>query len=60
MSPSNHPQQARLSVMLTELRMPTVKRLMPDLCAQSDREGWPAMRVNVGVNLTHLRPSATE
>jgi DNA replication protein DnaC len=45
MNSSNHPQQARLSVMLTALRMPTVKRLMGDLCAQSDREGWPAMRL---------------
>lgn len=32
---------ARLGVMLTELRLPTMKRLAPELCAQSDREGWP-------------------
>ena len=32
---------ARLGVMLTELRLPTMKRLVPELCAHSDREGWP-------------------
>ena len=31
--------------MLTELRLPTIKRLGPSLCAQSDREGWPASRL---------------
>jgi DNA replication protein DnaC len=30
--------------MLTDLRLPTVKRLAGDLCAQSDLEGWPAHR----------------
>ena len=32
---------ARLGVMLTELRLPTMKRLVPEVCVQSDREGWP-------------------
>jgi hypothetical protein len=27
---------ARLGVMLTDLRLPTIKRLAGDLCAQSD------------------------
>jgi len=36
---------ARLGVMLTDLRLPTVKRLAGDLCAQSDLEGWPAHRL---------------
>lgn len=31
--------------MLTELRLPTIKRLATDLCAQSDLEGWPAHRL---------------
>jgi DNA replication protein DnaC len=31
--------------MLTELRLPTIKRLAPDLCAQSDREGWQGHRL---------------
>jgi DNA replication protein DnaC len=31
--------------MLTELRLPTIKRLASDLCAQSDSEGWPAHRL---------------
>ena len=31
----------RLGMMLSDLRLPTIKRLADDLCAQSDREGWP-------------------
>lgn len=31
--------------MLTELRLPTIKRLTGDLCDQSDREGWPARQL---------------
>lgn len=38
-----HP--GRLQLMLTELRLPTLKRLSVELCAQSDREGWPAHRL---------------
>jgi DNA replication protein DnaC len=37
--------QGRLAVMLTELRLPTMKRLAGDICGQSDREGWPAHRL---------------
>lgn len=37
--------QGRLALMLTELRLPTVKQLAADLCAQADREGWPGMRL---------------
>lgn len=36
---------ARLGVMLTELRLPTMKRLVPDVCVQSDREGWPGQQL---------------
>ena len=36
---------ARLGMMLTDLRLPTIKRLAGDLCAQSDLEGWPAHRL---------------
>lgn len=36
---------ARLELMLTELRLPTIKRLAADLCGQSDHEGWPAHRL---------------
>jgi len=32
-------------MMLTDLRLPTIKRLAGDLCAQSDTEGWPAHRL---------------
>lgn len=35
----------RLDLMLTELRLPTIKRLAADLCTQSDREGWPGHRL---------------
>ena len=37
--------QGRLALMLTELRLPTVKQLAADVCAQADREGWPGMRL---------------
>jgi DNA replication protein DnaC len=36
---------ARLGVMLTDLRLPTIKRLAGTMCAQSDTEGWPAYRL---------------
>jgi DNA replication protein DnaC len=35
----------RLGMMLTDLRLPTIKRLAGDLCAQSDKEGWSAHRL---------------
>lgn len=31
--------------MLTELRMPTIKRVAGDLCQQADKEGWPGQRL---------------
>jgi DNA replication protein DnaC len=45
MSRAALPADGRLGLMLTELRLPTVKRLVGDLCAQSDREGWPGHRL---------------
>lgn len=36
---------ARLRMMLTDLRLPTIKRLAGDLCSQSDKEGWSAHRL---------------
>lgn len=36
---------ARLGPLLSELRLPTIKRLALDLCAQSDSEGWPGQRL---------------
>jgi DNA replication protein DnaC len=44
MSSSVH-TNGHLGVMLTELRLPTIKRLAGELCEQSDREGWPARRL---------------
>jgi len=35
----------RLGLMLTELRLPTIKRFAAELCDQSDREGWPARQL---------------
>ncbi len=37
-------EMATLPMMLTELRLPTIKRLWPALAEQSNREGWPAER----------------
>ncbi|MDF1486248.1 IS21-like element helper ATPase IstB [Ramlibacter sp. H39-3-26] len=45
MSAAAHAGNARLDLMLLELRLPTVRRLAGDLCVQSDREGWPAHRL---------------
>jgi DNA replication protein DnaC len=36
---------ARLPIMLTELRLPTIKRLWESISVQSDREGWRADRL---------------
>lgn len=36
---------ARLSLSLTELRLPTIKSLYPRFTAQADKEGWPAARL---------------
>ncbi len=45
-------EAARLPIMLSELRLPTIKRLWADLAEQSNREGWPAERF-LGALLTH-------
>lgn len=37
-------ESATLPMLLTELRLPTFKRLWSDLAEQSNREGWPAER----------------
>jgi hypothetical protein len=34
----------KLAIMLTDLRLPTIKRLWPDFAARADKEGWPAAR----------------
>ena len=36
---------AALNLMLSELRLPTIKALWPQFTAQADREGWPAVRL---------------
>jgi DNA replication protein DnaC len=36
---------ARLELMLTELRLPTIKAMWATIAAQSDKEGWPAARL---------------
>jgi DNA replication protein DnaC len=35
---------ARLGLLLTELRLPTLKLVWPQFAAQADKEGWPAAR----------------
>lgn len=45
-------EAARLPIMLSELRLPTIKRLWADLAEQSNREGWPAERF-LGALLAH-------
>jgi DNA replication protein DnaC len=35
---------ARLSLLLNELRLPTIKHLWPKFAERSDKEGWPAAR----------------
>jgi DNA replication protein DnaC len=35
---------ARLELMLTELRLPAMKAMWPEIAALSDKEGWPASR----------------
>lgn len=39
------PDCARLPIMLSELRLPTIKRLWEAIAAQSDREGWRGERL---------------
>jgi DNA replication protein DnaC len=36
---------ARLALLLTELRLPTIKSLYPPFTTRADKEGWPAARV---------------
>ena len=36
---------ARLALMLTELRLPTIKAIWPQFTEQADQEGWPAARL---------------
>jgi len=43
---------ARLPMMLTELRLPSIKRLWSSLAQQSVREGWPAEKL-LAVLLEH-------
>lgn len=45
MSAATSGTHARLELMLVELRLPSIRRLAGDLCAQSDREGWPGHRL---------------
>jgi len=44
MSNAHTIDEARLGIMLNELRLPTIKTLWPQFAEQADREGWPAAR----------------
>ena len=35
---------ARLSIMLNDLRLPTIKTVWPEFATRADKEGWPAAR----------------
>jgi hypothetical protein len=37
--------EARLGIMLKDLRLPTIKTLWPQFAERADREGWPAARL---------------
>lgn len=41
---ANPIDEARLGIMLNELRLPTIKTLWPQFAEAADREGWPAAR----------------
>ena len=45
MNASTSADAARLPILLTELRLPTIKRLWESISAQSDRESWQADRL---------------
>ena len=45
MSQNSAIDHARLALLLTELRLPTIKSLYPEFTAQADKEGWPAARL---------------
>lgn len=44
MSTNHTADAARISLLLTELRLPTIKTVWPQFAEQSDQEGWPAAR----------------
>lgn len=44
MKDAHHIDEARLGIMLGELRLPTIKTLWPQFAEQADKEGWPAAR----------------
>src|ERR1043166_669762 len=41
---ANAIDEGRLSLMLNDLRLPTIKQVWPDFAARSDKEGWQAAR----------------
>ena len=44
MTSAHHIDEARLGIMLGDLRLPTIKTLWPQFAEQADKEGWPAAR----------------
>lgn len=45
MSRSPRIDTARLTLMLNELRLPTIKAVWPRFVEQADQEGWPAAKL---------------
>ena len=59
MTNSHTVDQARLSIMLNDLRLPTIKILWPQFAEQADREGWPAARFLAAIAEHELAERAT-
>lgn len=49
MKTSHTVDEARLGIMLNDLRLPTIKTLWPQFAEQADKEGWPAARFLVAI-----------
>ncbi|WP_281271455.1 hypothetical protein [Billgrantia montanilacus] len=45
MSASTITDATRLTLMLNDLRLPTLKAIWPQFAVQADQEGWPAARL---------------
>ena len=45
---------AQLGLLLTELRLPTIKLVWPQLAEQADKEAWPAARFLAAITALEL------
>ena len=49
MSPTDPIDEARLGLLLSDLRLPTIKHIWPRFAERADKEGWPASRFLVAL-----------